>query len=205
MKIVLLCEGKTEAALQPALKRFLDEKCRAPGMRKVGLVVKPFHGHPNPGEVRKRLDENVRRVKSNLLGVIALLDVYPRFADAAEAKNYLRDCVKESPNKDIFYAHAAQYEVEAWLLPFWDDIAKRLGVQQSPPGRNPEKVNKLKPPSKHLRELYGRARKKQAYEKPIEAPKFLKDEIALAKAGEKCPELQSLLDTLTHLCEQTAA
>lgn len=57
-------------------------------------------------------------------GVIALIDVVTsgvpqQFKDAQAAIDYLLSCHPADPR---YRAHAAQYEFEAWLLPFWDDI-----------------------------------------------------------------------------------
>lgn len=198
MRIVLLCEGKTEAAIKNALKEFLDSRCAEAGSQRVGLDVKPFNGPAwDCEEVFDRLSIHGRR--DDVVGVIALTDVYPKFDDATAAKKHLEDCVKDSPFRGKFRAHAAQYELEAWLLPFWDRICRRLGVNAKPPGANPEEVNNQKPPSRHLRELYAKARR--GYEKPIEARNILLGQ-RIEDAAEKCPQLRELLDTLVSLTTQ---
>lgn len=203
MRIVLLCEGKTEVALKDALKRFLDEHCRQAGWPKVGLDIKPFNG---PAVDCKEIADRLERYASrdDVLAVVALTDVHPKFSQAADAKKHLNDCVKDSTFKSKFFAHVAQYDFEAWLLPFWDRICKRLKVNAKCPGANPEQVDNEKPPSAHLKELYQRARNpRRSYEKGTEPAKILRS-VRIEEAAEKCHELKSLLDTLVTVCKQAS-
>ncbi len=200
MRIVLLCEGKSEIALGSALKRFLDEHCDKVNQPKVKLDVKPFERTPNCPELKRRLEHHASNPE--VLGVIGLVDVYPQFRDAEKAKAFLSGCVKDSPFAPKFRAHAAQMELEAWLLPFWSDIARRLKVNAKPPGAAPEQVDNQKPPSHHLKELYRRAKK--SYEKPLDAAKIFSRH-HIKEAAETCPELHSLLDTLIKLCNVSGA
>ena len=200
MKIVLLCEGRTEKALQKEFKRHLDAYAHMRNGPRVGLAVLPVeHRVDNCVELVRRLNHHAKQ--ADVLGVVALADVYPCYTSAEEVKEALRRCVEGSPHQDRFHAHAAQFEVEAWLLPFWEDIAKRLEVKAKPPGAKPEEVDSEKPPSRHLKELFARAREK--YEKPIDAAKILNGRIE--KAAEHCPQLKSLLETLCRLCDAAAA
>jgi hypothetical protein len=76
-------------------------------------------------------EDKLRRVVENLLqgvqpaeAVIALTDIYTGtrdFEDAADAKSKMRQWVGPNP---LFHPHAAQYDFEAWLLPYWTDIQK---------------------------------------------------------------------------------
>lgn len=202
MRIVLLCEGKTEKAITGALKEFMDNHCNESGAQRVGLDIMPFGGRAvDCEEVTDRL--NMHGKRDEVIGVIALTDVYPEFQDAKTAKKRLKECVKDSPFEHKFHAHAAQFELEAWLLPFWDDICRKLKLKgkAKPPGENPEQVNSQKPPSKHLKELYRRAKPRREYDKVLHAPKILKDG-RIAVAAEKCHELGKLLKTLENLCEK---
>jgi len=124
------------------------------------------------------------------------LTSYPNFADAAEAKGFLREAVGEEPR---FHAHAAQFDVEAWLLPYWDAICRRVGVQQARPGAHPEQVDRQNPPSKRLEELYQRAKPRpRKYVKPIEMAAILRDK-DLTVAAMQCPEFRAFLNTLLTL------
>ena len=195
MRIVLLCEGTSELALKGALKTFLDEWCEQRGLKRVKIAIKPFEHSPNCKEIQRHLARHGQ--DPEVAGVIALTDVYPNFPNAGKAKDFLTGCAKDSPYKDIFVAHAAQYEFEAWLLPFWRDICGRLKVSAKEPGANYEQVDDQKPPSHHLKELYSRAWRK--YDKVAEATMILKRH-PIEKAAESCPELQALLETLRKLC-----
>jgi hypothetical protein len=125
-----------------------------------------------------------------------LIDVYPEFASAQEAKEFLRDAAENNPR---FYAHAAQYEVEAWLLPYWDSICQRLKVQKKVPGQNPELVNHVRPPSEHLKELYRLAKTRpRKYIKTTERNAILRGK-DLTIAANQCPEFKALLNTLLQL------
>ncbi|MEM7536473.1 MAG: DUF4276 family protein [Chloroflexota bacterium] len=192
-KIVLYVEGDTEVALKKHLKAFLDERAETEGKPKVTLETRKL--------VTRKADKLHRDVKRELrrrdvLGVVGLIDVFPNFKNAEEAKRHLRRAVGDEPN---FYPHAAQYDVEAWLLPFWNDICRRIGVRQSSPGSKPETVNGMNPPAYRLTNLYKRAKKpKRDYKKAIEMAAILKGK-DLAVAAESCPELKAFLNTLLRL------
>lgn len=186
--IVLLVEGATETALKGALKRFLDARAKALGRPKVALRTKTLL---TQGGLQRRIKQELRDPK--VTAVVGLIDVYPNFKSAAQAKAFLR---KKANNDPRFYAHVAQYDVEAWLLPFWDDICKRLKVKRARPGTKPEQVNHHKPPSKRLAELYRIKRRK--YKKPIEMAAILKNK-DLTIIANQCPEFKAFLNTLLTL------
>jgi len=196
MTIVLLVEGNTETALRDKLKSFLDEQAVAAGKPKVALRPKDIMTL-NPGKLCHRVRLELRDPK--VTAVVGLIDVYPEFTSASDAKQFLRDAVGDEPR---FYAHAAQYDVEAWLLPYWDFICRRLGVQRAKPGANPEAVNLENPPSRRLDELYRIARPPRKYVKPIEMAAVLRNQ-DLTVAAAQCPELRSLLNTLLTLAGLT--
>ena len=201
MKIVLLCEGETESALKEPLKDHLDKQCELAQIPRVGLTIMAFDGPAtNCREVKTRLETHALNPK--VLGVVVLSDVYPDFADAAETKTYLRNCVAKSSAKHMFYAHAAQFDFEAWLLPYWERIAKGLKVKAKLPGSDPEKVNSQKPPSEHLKELYAKAHKH--YQKTTEANRIF-SRYGIEEAVEKCSELQALVSTLIDLCKKASS
>ena len=199
MRIILICEGKTEVALKQELKRFIDQHCESKSLPKVKLATRPFDGRTATPELPRRLKRY--KCEDDILGVIALTDVYDKYESAEDAKNDLAMKATEAdPPSNFFYPHAAQFDVEAWAIPFWEEITKRLRVNARPPGANPEKINRMKPPSKHLAELYKKAKKK--YEKPIDLARIIERKID--KAAERCPELRKLLDTLISLCNKQA-
>jgi hypothetical protein len=196
MTIVLLVEGATETALKDKLKTFLDKRAGEEGKLKVTLHSKDIM-NLNSAKLGRRVQLELRDPK--VTAVVGLIDVYPKFASANDAKRFLRDAVSNEPR---FYAHAAQYDVEAWLLPYWDFICKRLGVQRARPGANPEEVNQNYPPSKRLNELYRIAKPPRKYIKPIEMATILRNQ-DLTVAADQCPELKSLLNTLLVLADLT--
>jgi hypothetical protein len=192
--ILLLAEGKTEIALKECLKRFLDERAMAEGRPKVALRTKDIMTL-NESKLRGRIRLELR--VPQVMAVVGLIDVYPHFASAAEAKDFLRRAAGDEPR---FYAHAAQYEVEAWLLPYWDAICRRVDVHLAVPGPYPEQVNLDYPPSKRLGELYRLAKPPRKYIKPIEMAAVLRDK-NLMIAADQCPEFRALLNTLLALSD----
>ena len=193
MTVVLLVEGDTETALKDKLKEFLDAHARTQDRPKVRFRTKDIMSlNPNRLCRRVRLELDDPQVTA----VVGLIDVYPRFPDADAAKGFLRQAVGQEPH---FYAHAAQFDVEAWLLPYWDAICRRVQVQQVAPGVHPEQVNQQNLPSKRLEELYRRAKPKpRKYVKPIEMAAILRDK-DLTIAAAQCPEFKAFLNTLLTL------
>jgi hypothetical protein len=190
MTIVLMVEGDTETALKQHLKTFLDRRAETVGKPRVRLETRDI---VNIASHRFRHRVALELRNPSVTAVVGLIDVFPRFQNAVEAKDYLADAAGDHPS---FYAHAAQYDVEAWLLPYWEDICQRLGVRQSPPGCDPELVDRLRPPSYRLKELYGRARPKpRKYVKTTEMYAILKDK-DLTVAADQCPEFKAFLNTL---------
>ena len=189
MKIIVICEGSTEEAIRSGLREFVQ--ARATSVDRIGLQTRPLDGPT----VRNKLQAIVRNCfeQPEVVGVVALTDVYPAFKSATDAKDALRRFAGTEAKREGFKAHAAQYEVEAWILPAWDQIAKHLGAKASPPGAKPEQVNGQKPPSHHLRDLFRRA--KRDFEKVTDGPRWLTGDM-LAKAADSCPELKSFLNSL---------
>lgn len=191
--VVLLAEGDTERALREHLKEFLDQRAAQERKPKVRLVTR--------GRIEVRADKLLRQVElelqnADVQAVVGLVDVFPRFAGAAAAKSWLADAVNDNPR---FYAHAAQYDVEAWLLPYWEDICRRLKLEKRSPGAHPEQVNGQKPPAYHLDELYRQAKPRaRKYNKPIEMRELLRGK-DLSVAAAVCPEFKSFLNTLLTL------
>lgn len=192
MIIVLLVEGKTEAALKRHLKRFLDGRAEAEEHPKVALRTKDVM---TLSESRLRRRIRLELSAAQVSAVIGLIDVYPNFASAKEAKDFLRRAADGNPD---FFAHAAQYEVEAWLLPYWEAICNRVGVDRAAPGAQPEQVDLIHPPSHRLEALYRLARPRRKYIKTIEMAAILQGK-DLTIAANLCPEFKSLLNTLLSL------
>jgi hypothetical protein len=192
MTIVLLAEGRTEVALRGPLKEFLDARAALRGCPRVALRIKDIMTL-NEGKLRARIRNEL--AQADVTGVIGLIDVYPNFQNAAAARDFLRGAAGDEPR---FHPHAAQYEVEAWLLPYWSDICCRLGVRHTAPATQPELVNDIRPPSAWLAELYRLANPPRKYTKPIEMAAILKGK-DLTVAANQCAELKALLNTLLNL------
>lgn len=202
-RIALLVEGQAEdTALKPALKAFLDRRCEAGHKPKVRLDVHVVGSDLFNEGKGKGLVRRVARGE-DLLGVVALVDVKApptstrqSFADAAEAIAYLRGLGSDIAN---FHAHAAQHDLEAWLLPYWHTARAKAGVPQTPPPHGqPEHVNHLKPPSWHLQGLYRLGKKK--YSKPRDGADILHGQ-DLTVAATACPQFKAFLNTLLTLTE----
>lgn len=191
MTVVLLVEGATETALKRHLKRFLDERANKEKMPKLALRTKSFDGVPTERKLRKRLELELRNEK--VRAVVGLLGVYPKFSSARAVKDFLRDAVGDDQR---FYPHAAKYDVEAWLIPYWEAICRRISLTRARPGSDPEAVNSINPPSKRLQELYRLA--KRRFTKTIEMSAVLEGQ-DLALAARECKELRLLLNTLLRL------
>jgi hypothetical protein len=102
------------------------------------------------------------------------------------------------PN-DRFHPHAAQYDFEAWLLPFWPDIQQiAKHNRNAPPGR-PGSVNHDHPPSYHIKEIFRTGQSSRDYVKTRDAKRILQGK-NLAVAALACPELRAFLNTILTLC-----
>jgi hypothetical protein len=197
VRIALLVEGKTEKAFRPHLLRFLESRLAG---RMPRIAFRKFDGR-----IPKR--ENLRRVILGLLqngpepadAVIALTDVYTgsrEFADADDAKRQMREWVGPETR---FYPHVAQYDFEAWLIPFWEEIRRLAGSSRSAPSASPESINHDRPPSYYLQEIFRTGTHGRTYIKPRDANRILRNQDLLIAARECC-ELKAFLDTILTLC-----
>jgi len=101
-------------------------------------------------------------------------------------------------NNGRFYPHAAQFDFEAWLLPFWSDIQALAGHNKSAPPGPPEAVNHQRPPSHHICEIFRAGTCRDDYSKPRDAGRILRGK-DLAISANKCPELKAFLNTILTL------
>ena len=196
MKIALLVEGKTEQAFRPHLLEFLKRRL---GGRMPNIDFFPCQGRIYKEEKLRRTVENLlRNGKAPSEAVIALTDVYTGtndFVDAADAKRKMRAWVG---NNSKFHPHAAQYDFEAWLLPFWSDIQALAGHNRSAPSGPPEAVDHNQPPSYHIRKIFRAGNCRDDYSKPRDAGRILRGK-DLAISANKCPELKAFLNTILTL------
>jgi hypothetical protein len=197
MKITILVEGRTEMAFKSHLVDFLKQRLEG---RMPRLDMFPYHGRiPKDGDLRRKVEASL---KSGSDAVIALTDVYtgtPDFEDATDAKRKMCQWVGPNPR---FYPHAAQYDFEAWLLPFWTEIQRLAGHNRTAPPGRPEQVNHNRPPSAHIREVFRIGTCRSDYSKPRDGKRILQGK-DLAVAATACPELKAFLNTILTLCEGT--
>jgi len=197
MKIAILIEGQTERAFVPHLRRFLES--RLPG-RMPRLDPEPYDGRiPKGDPLKHEVERLLRSGKPPADVVIALTDVYTGtgdFQNAQDAESKMRRWVGENPS---FFPHAAQYEFEAWLLPFWATIQRLAGHNKAAPSGPPESVNLTRPPSVRIKEIFRVGSGGRDYVKPRDANRILRENDLLV-AAQACPELRAFLNTLLQLC-----
>jgi len=189
VKVVLICEGPTDRALVPGLRELIQKQM--PDRGRIGLKSHPLNGPVYRAKLARIVD--LHGSSADVVGIIALTDVYPEFKDAEEAKNRLATLVEKCEYVRKFRAHAAQFDVEAWLIPSWQDIARSLNVSRQAPAAHPEQIDLDKPPSFHLADLYQAA--KRNYSKPIAARRWFSAE-NLERAADQCTQLKALLDSI---------
>ncbi len=189
MKIVVLCEGSSEAILKSSFREFVQS--RSSGGERIGLETLKLPGTKIVSRLQRMTSLTLKR--EDVIGVVALIDVYPNHEDAEEAKQALYTIAKVGKSEARFRAHAALWELEAWLLPFWEEIADWLRVPAKRPGPHPEQINGQSPPSKRLKELFQRAGRE--YNKVADAHKWL-TAARLERAAKVCPQLKAFLNSL---------
>jgi hypothetical protein len=194
MKITIIVEGKTEKSFMPHLREFL--KTRLSG-NMPNLDPFPYHGHIPEGDRLSRVVTHLFQGRNASDHVIALTDVYtgitpPVFIDAQDAKNKMRGWVGQDPR---FHPHVAQYDFEAWLLPYWLTIQRLAGHNRlAPPGR-PETVNHNNPPSHRIEEIFNSGGCRDSYVKPRDASRILRQNDLLITINQ-CTELKALVNTI---------
>ena len=199
MKIAIIVEGKTEKAFMPHLRKYLERHLS--GMMPT-LDPVPYDGRIPTGAKLRRVVENLLSDRRNPADhVIALTDVYtgsqpPDFLDAADAKEKMRQWVGDGPR---FNPHAAQYDFEAWLIPYWRTIQRLAGHNRAAPAANPEMVNHINPPAHRIKEIFRIGTKGKAYVKPRDAGRILRDN-DLSVAVTQCSELKAFINTILSIC-----
>ena len=198
MKIALIVEGKTEKAFLPVLRDFLKNHLAG---RLPNIDVVPYDGRIPTGDKLKRVVTDLLTCRRPADHVIALTDVYtgsrlPDFQDAADAKRKMSQWVGNEPR---FHPHAAQYDFEAWLLPYWPTIQRLADHNRAAPTGNPETINHNNPPAHRLREIFEIGHCRDSYIKPRDAGRILHDN-GLTVAVDQCAELKALVNTIISVC-----
>ena len=201
MKIVILVEGKTETAFKPYLQKYLETRLHG-AMPKLKFIK--YDGRiPSKDKLKRIVETNIREYSAD--HVIALTDVYtgtnpPDFKNAEDAKTKMRDWVGAD---DRFHPHAAQYEFEAWLLPYWETIQKLAGRNTTAPGGAPEAVNHGKPPSSRIVEIFETGNSPRGSYNKVRDAKSILEKNDLSIAINQCPELKSFINTILEACNGT--
>ena len=199
MRIALIVEGKTEKAFMPHLRTFLGGRLAG---RMPALDPLPYDGRIPTGDKLKRVVERLLNDRQKPADhVIALTDVYtgtkpPDFQNAADAKNRMREWVGADPR---FHPHTAQYDFEAWLLPYWTTIQRLAGHNRSAPSEWPERVNHNNPPAHRIKEIFEIGTCPGSYVKPRDAGRILQNN-DLSTAVNLCPELKAFVNTILSAC-----
>ncbi|MCL2010112.1 MAG: DUF4276 family protein [Synergistaceae bacterium] len=191
-------EGKTEKVFMPYVRKYLG-KILAGRMPRLDTI--PYDGRVPTGEKLKRVVENLLSGRSRNPAdyVLALTDVYTGtndFKDASDAKDKMKKWVGNEPR---FYPHAAQYDFEAWLLPYWPRIQELTKQEKKAPSGNPETVNHCKPPSCHIREIFEMGDNGYGYVKTRDVRRILEGQ-DLSVAIAQCPELKAFVNTIISVC-----
>lgn len=169
-------------------------------MPKIDVI--PYHGRIPTADKLKRVVQNLLMGRNCSDHVIALTDVYtgtkpPDFLNAADAKNKMRDWVGQ---ENRFHPHAAQYDFEAWLIPYWKTITRLAGTDKKSPGGNPEDINHDAPPAKRIKEIFRIGKKRGTYIKPRDANRILREN-DLNEAINACSELKAFVNTILTICD----
>ncbi|MDQ1353149.1 MAG: hypothetical protein QG657_3455 [Acidobacteriota bacterium] len=198
MKIAIIVEGNTERAFLPYLRKYLQTHLEG-NMPKLDPI--PCDGRIPTGDKLKRVVRNLLSGSNAADHVIALTDVYtgsrpPEFKNAGDAKNKMRQWVGEEPR---FHPHAAQYDFEAWLLPYWQTIQELARFPQAAPGNNPEEVNHNNPPAHRIKAIFEAGKCRDSYVKPRDADRILRNNDLSVSIGQ-CPELKAFVNTIISIC-----
>ena len=125
-RIAIIVEGATEKAFKAVLLEYLSKRLPGamPRLRFISEDGRIPTGARLKRDVRHLLDQHYD-------AVIALTDVYtgtspPEFMNAADARKKMRRWVGMEPR---FHPHAAQFEFEAWLLPYLAQDPTAVGKQ----------------------------------------------------------------------------
>jgi len=193
VKIVILCEGRTEDAFKRHLLEFL--KPRLPGTMPKLVFDRHDGSIPTEGKLQRVVTRLLETGQRRADAVIALTDVYPEFSTAQQANEKLRAWVGDESR---FHPHVALHDFEAWLLPYWDRILRLAGSNRAPFGEHPELVNHGNPPSRRLKQLFEAGRRRDSYNKPRDANRIL-DGADLLVSIQACTELKALVNTILQL------
>lgn len=196
VRIAVIVEGDTETAFKECLDAFLKERLAG---RMPKVQFKTQDGRIPKQEMLKKRVAHYFQGRAPFDHVIALTDVYTGtgdFKDAHDAKLKMRQWVGEGETR--FTPHAAQYEFEAWLLPYWDAVKKLAKSDMKPPKARPEDVNHGDPPSKYIGRAFRSGSAGRIYSKTRDGQKILKNSDLMVSV-QACLELKAFVNTILRL------
>jgi hypothetical protein len=155
---------------------------------------------------KSRMYLNDPKQKSEILGVIALLDLhgptfYPSHTKSADSRyKWAKAHLEKEVGLDKFRQFFAVHEIEAWLLSdpglFPPAVKKALaGIVKSP-----EEVNFDEPPKKLLQRLY-LEKARQTYKSVTHGEQLFKM-LSPELAYKKCSKLKALLDKMLEMAKE---
>lgn len=194
-RIVIIVEGNTEKAFKDPILAFVHNRLGA-SKPKPRIEWRPSQGRIETGDrLRIRV---AKHLKSGASHVVALTDVYTGSRDFKDADDAIAKMRSWVPDEDRFHPHAAQYEVEAWLLPYWDRILALASSNKRRPAMSPEQVNHQTPQSKVIADAFRSGGGRRRYEKVRDAKAILKG-ADLADSINACPNFKAFMNTLLTL------
>ncbi|MEW6754999.1 MAG: DUF4276 family protein [Candidatus Latescibacterota bacterium] len=188
-KVIVIAEGGTERAIRQHLKSFLDQ--RAGGLPKVRLNIVALDGGLNEKSVRE-LAEGLLH-DPEVVGVVALTDLYPKFSDTATAVCAVSGWMPQDPRCHVA---VAKHDFEAWLLAGWKAVLRQARIPNKQPwAAQPEDINHEHPPAHRLRALFQSGERPRKYEKSVDGRKLFEG-LDLVGVAALCPELKRFLNCL---------
>lgn len=188
MTIRVYTEGEAEEkALGPLLRRELEalRDCR---WRIETRCV------PGKERLLKQIAKRVRLAveTDGVDAVFALVDFHPDTRPLEELKAEMGRHV-DKDHRGRFHPHVAVHDLEAWILADHGPLQRRLHTALKG-WDSPESVDMLKPPKRHINELF-LSHIRHAYKETIDAPKLLgqADTNLIAR---KCPHFKAFRDDL---------
>lgn len=202
MKLVVFCEGQTEAEVVPPLiRRWLQSQTLE---HQVGVRPVQFKGWADLVQGLER-HANMHLAKPDVIGVVSLLDLYG--ADlystgpssvrgrVARGRHELQARVGSPRFRQFFAVH----ELEAWLLASPTIFPKSVESLVAAKAHSPESVDLDHPPATFLNEVYRKILKRRYHKTSDGKNLFAKLDPEVAAA--KCPHLREMLAEILQLVQ----
>ncbi|MBI2880609.1 MAG: DUF4276 family protein [Candidatus Tectomicrobia bacterium] len=177
-----------EALLKSPILKFGGAQIKVKNMKGIGHLFAKIGPY-----VREAL---LKDASSQVFAVVDLVGCAPHVSGKLTpegAREALRGQVAKE-HQGGFHPHVAVHEIEAWAFADESTLVSRLGASLKSYGR-PETINQVRPPSRHLEELYERVGK--IYTKILELPRLF-SAVDPRLIHEKCPNFKVFLDDLAR-------